>query len=70
MSHPQNDKWLEHAQDNFEQAIAEGNYALCKDIIADVQEAGFLEAGRSLNQQLRDTPVEQFAIKSNPEDII
>lgn len=63
MSHQQNDKWLEHAGDNFVQALAEGNYALCKDIIADVQEVN-LEAGRSLNDMLRNASISQFAVKS------
>jgi hypothetical protein len=70
MSHKQNDQWLEAAKENFDTAIEEGNYALCKDIIADVQEVS-LEAGRSLNEQLRNTPVEKFNIKSfiQPQDL-
>ncbi len=71
MSHLQNDQWLEQAGENFEQAIAEGNYALCKDIIADVQEVN-LDAGRQLNEQLRNTPIERFAVKSHiqPHDLL
>lgn len=70
MSHPQNDKWLEHAGDNFVHALEEGNYALCKDIIADVQDVS-LEAGRALNQMLRDTPLNKFMVKSHiqPHDL-
>lgn len=63
MSTEQNDIWLEQAGENFDQAVAEGNYALCKDIIADVQEVN-LDAGRQLNEQLRNTPIERFAVKS------
>lgn len=69
MSHPTNTVWLESAKENFDQALAEGNYALCKDIIADIQEAGFLEQGRELNEDLRNTPISQFAIKSSYPNI-
>lgn len=64
MSHIQNDRWLEAAQENFETALAQGDYAGCKDVIADTQEAGFLDAARAMNTQLRDTPISQFAVKS------
>jgi hypothetical protein len=60
MSHIANDKWLEAAYENFQEALESGNYALCKDIIADTQEAGFLEAGRIMNTQLRDMPISKF----------
>lgn len=70
MSHQQNDKWLEAAGDNFVHALEEGNYALCKDIIADVQEVS-LEAGRSLNEMLRNTPLSKFSTLSpiQPHDL-
>lgn len=64
MSHKQNDTWLEAAWENFKDALDAGNYALCKDIIADTQDAGFLDAGRSMNEELRNTPISHFAVKS------
>lgn len=63
MSNLQNDQWLESAQERFDEALANGDYPLAKDIISDVQEVN-LEAGRSMNEQLRNTPVSQFGIKS------
>lgn len=70
MSHIQNDKWLEAAQENFEGAVDSGDYALCKDIIADVLDVN-PEAGRALALQLRETPVSKFNTKSfiQPHDL-
>lgn len=59
-----NEKWIEDAKDNFGQAVDEGNYTLCKDIIADVQEAGFLDEGRALNDLLRAVPVSKFITRT------
>lgn len=53
MSNPWNQQWLEVAKDNFDQAIAEGNIALAKDIIADTIDAGFMPEARQMTQQLR-----------------
>lgn len=53
MSHPQNEEWLESAHEGLEQAIADGNVALAKDIIADTFDAGFSEEGRFMNRRLR-----------------
>lgn len=53
MSNPWNDRWLEVAKDNFDQAIAEGNIALAKDIIADTIDAGFTPEARQMVKQLR-----------------
>lgn len=49
-------EWLKAAWDNFEEALARGDEGMCKAVIADVQEAGFLEDGRSMNQRMRDVP--------------
>ena len=63
MSCNQTTQWKEAAFENFEQALAEGNYSLCKDIIADVQDVD-LAAGRELNEMLRNAPLEAFTNKS------
>jgi len=64
MSHKQNTEWLEAAQENLNQAIDSGNYALAKDIIADTFDAGFAEEARAMSVQLRNTPVEKFSVIS------
>lgn len=64
MSHIQNEKWLEAALENFQDALDAGNYALIKDVIADTQEAGFLDEARVMNNKLRETPMSQFNIIS------
>lgn len=61
MSNKQNDVWLEAALEAYQDALDTGNYALVKDIIADVQEAGFLDEGRVMTNKLRNTPISQFA---------
>lgn len=70
MSEINTERWLDAAFENFQQAVDEGNYALCKDIIADVQDVN-LEAGRQLNEVLRATPIEKFAVRSHiqPHDL-
>ncbi len=68
MSHPINEQWLESAREMFEGAIEAGNLPLAKDIIADVQDVS-LDAGRALNEMLRNTPVSKFAIKSKYPNI-
>lgn len=68
MSHIENTRWLEAAQENFEQAIEEGDYALCKDIIADTLDVS-PSIGRGMVRQLREVPVEKFAIKSTYPNI-
>ncbi len=47
------EEWIKAAWDNFYDAAKSGDVALSKAIIADVQEAGFLEDGRRMNQMLR-----------------
>lgn len=64
MSHIENTRWLEAAQENFESAIAGGNLSLAKDIIADTFDAGFATEARAMNIQLRNTPVERFTTRS------
>lgn len=64
MSTQQTAQWLDAALDHFEGALEQRNYELAKDVIADVQDAGFLDVGRRLNEILRDTPLSQFSIKS------
>jgi hypothetical protein len=63
MSHIENDKWLEAARENFEQAIAEGNLPTVKDIIADVLDK-FPDVGRAMNEEIRNLPVSTWSIIS------
>lgn len=41
MSNIQNEGWLESANDNFEEALEQGDWTLCESIIADVRDEGF-----------------------------
>ena len=57
----QNQRWLEAAFISFDEARETGDLVMCKAIIADTQEAGFLDAGRIMTELLRNTPVERFS---------
>ncbi len=41
MSNKENDKWLEAAKENFEEAIEADQWDLAKDILADMKDKGF-----------------------------
>lgn len=64
MSTKENDVWLEAAVENFDTAIQIGNYAMAKDIIADTLDRGFTKEAQEMNLVLRNTPVQNFALKS------
>lgn len=64
MSHIENDKWLESALENFQDALDAGNYALVKDIIADTFDAGFSDTARVMTNKLREYPISHFAVKT------
>lgn len=66
----ENEQWLEAARENFDDAIEAGDYALAKDVIADVFDVS-PDAARSLTEVLRNTPVEKFHVKSfiQPQDL-
>lgn len=57
----QNEIWLQSAQENLDQAIDEGNYQLCLDIIEDVFEKGFEPESRTMREQLRNSNLQLFA---------
>lgn len=57
MSNKQNTEWLEAAQDNFTEAVAEENIKMAKAIIADVLEAGFRDEAQTMVEALREIPV-------------
>ncbi len=48
------EEWLKAAWEHFDEAVKLTNVAFAKDIIADVQELGFLEDGRKMSEKLRD----------------
>lgn len=58
-----NKDWEAMAWESFEISVAEGNYSLAKDIISDVQEVS-LELGRKMSLFLRESPLENFLVKS------
>lgn len=59
----ENSLWAEVAFQNLEQAIADHDYALAKDIIANTKDKGF--DASTMEEVLNNTPVEQFAVKSH-----
>ena len=63
MSDVNNEKWLEAAQDGFEDAIAQGNLPLVKDIIADVLDVN-PEAGRAMSERVKNLPVDTWNVIS------
>lgn len=65
MSTKENDLWVEVAYQNFQQAVSEHDYALAKDIIADTEDRGFGELAKMMTEELHNTPVENFAVKSH-----
>lgn len=54
-----NEEWVAVAEQNFNDSLEAGDYTTCKLIIADVQQVN-LEAGRGLNERLRNTPFSHF----------
>lgn len=52
MSHKINQEWLESAKESFEEAIESGQWALARDIVADVKSNGFRTEYETLNAQL------------------
>lgn len=64
MSNTQNTLWLENAKDNFEQAIAEGNWEQASAVISDVGDAGFENEALKLHQEYNDK-IREWAIADN-----
>ena len=52
MSTKENDEWLEAAQQNFEEAVTEGNWNLALSIIEDVRSEGFKDQAIVLAREL------------------
>ncbi len=69
--HIKNTEWLEAAYENFESAIASRNYNLAQAVIEDTRDKGFTDEASQMEQELKDTPVEQFITKSQiqPHDL-
>lgn len=59
MSNKYNDQWLEAAQENFQEALVNGNTDTAKAIIEDTHEAGFEEAAKTMRWKLRETTIEK-----------
>lgn len=51
MSNIQNEGWLEAANDNFEEALEQGDWALCESIIADVKDVGFKKESQTMQKR-------------------
>lgn len=64
MSHVSNTLWIEAVQDMLGEALASGNYSLAKNIIADTFDAGFISEARAMVEEMRNTPITNFAVKS------
>ena len=56
MSNKQNDGWIEAAHENFQQAIADGNFSLAQDVIEDTRNAGFSEAAEKMQSTYKELP--------------
>jgi len=64
MSHPINESYLNARYELFQDAIDAHNYELAEAYITDLENDGFPREARSLRQELLDTPVTNFVIKS------
>ena len=64
MSHKVNTEWLEAAKEHLDGAIDEGNYSLCKAILADIRDNGFSVEAAQLEETFREVPLTKFVIKS------
>lgn len=52
MSHIQNTKWLEYADDNFLEAVSEKNWEQAKAVVDDIAEKGFVREAVQLFREL------------------
>lgn len=60
-----NEIWLEAVFEHFHQAVAEGNYALCKDILEDTKQEGFEVSAKAMETLLREETIGTFTYPSN-----
>ena len=63
MSLRENNQWIEHCFQSFEEYLEQGNYPMCKAAIADMFDVS-PNTARGMSLMLRDTPIEKFIIKS------
>lgn len=63
MSLKENETWVEHCYQNFQEYLEAGNYEMCKNAIADMFDVS-PNTAREMNDELRNVPIERFAIKS------
>ena len=64
MSNLQNERWLENAKENFEEAFSQRNWDFCRAVVEDIKEAGFEKEALVLFRQLGlEQLVEKYHIK-------
>jgi len=69
MSHIQNTRYLEGAQELLEECIEEHDYAGAQIVIAQLYRDGFETEARDLEEQLRNTPLSSFTVSLNVQSI-
>lgn len=57
MSNKQNDTWIESAFENFEQAIADGDFNFARAVVQDVRDSGFRESAARMELLLKDSMI-------------
>ena len=66
MSHIQNTRWIEAAQEQFEDAVARHDLKTVKAIIADTFDAGFAAEARTMNEEVRKYPASHWEGITSP----
>ena len=64
MSLKENDVWVEAAQETFEEALANGNYALAMGVIEDCRDNGFGYIAQEWHNRLLNQSLNKFVVKS------
>lgn len=59
MSEQVNERWVEAAYENFQEAVENEDITLAKSIIADTQELGFKQEAQIMNAELRQATEEK-----------
>lgn len=68
MSMKENENWVQWCYENFQQAIKDGDMVAAKDCIADMLDID-RPTGRSMNEELRATPISNWNIRSSYPEI-
>lgn len=64
MSNTYNQVWLENAKENFDAAIADGDYAMARAVVEDARDRGFDEEVEQLAAKLKKAKIDVFSFET------